>query len=154
MSKLESIQRLFVDVIEEIGNLETVEELAEVLTELETLKSDLKLVQNDAQVKFISLMGETPEVVVNGKHVTVAHSTPRKKWDHVGLKTKVMDRLYQLSLDENGEFNLTPDDAVDKLLEFAHVDYWRAGALQDIDINPNMFCELGEEKTTVRIEDY
>lgn len=153
MSTLQSIRVLLANVMSAVSTDMAAEEVAEIIDLLEDIKNDLKFVRSDIEKTFITIMGDTYQVESGGHVFSVSSSAPRKAWDHESLKKAVVERLSQLAINQQtGEVELTPAQAVDRVLEYAHVDYWRSKQLKELDLNPDMFCTVGEEKLTVRIE--
>lgn len=155
MNQVSEIRKLLVEIEGIASTSDDLELVATTVAQLEDLKKDLKMVKESVDSQFFNLMGDEPEIMASGKRVSVAWSTPRKAWQHKDLLDTVKERIKQLSIDlDTGEVHLTVDEMADRVLQYAHVDYWRVKELKELDINPDRFCTLGEEKKTVKIEDY
>ena len=151
---IKQIKDAIMAACDDAGRVESVEELGAIFTGLEEARAELKLACDLVQAQLLLSVTDDQEVSVGGKTLRVSYATPRKAWKHAELREVVMDRLTQLAIDpDTGEVNLTPRQAVGRILEFAHVDYWRAKQLKELDINPDRYCEQGEDKRTIRIED-
>lgn len=126
--------------------------LCKALVDLTDIETNLKLVKQDLVHAATKVLENGVPVDVNGRMVEKKTGSPRKTWDHNGLKSIVLQRIMALSLDEEtGEITLSPAEAVEKLLEYAHIDYWRVTELQKLDINADGYCDVGEAKTTIQV---
>jgi len=97
-------------------------------------------------------MGSQRVLNVAGKSLERKPGSKRKAWDHEGLRNLVYLRLMDLSLDEDtGEMTLTPGQAIESLLEFAAVSYWRVSKLKELDINADMYCEVEEGDESIAV---
>jgi len=143
----------FYDSIQELIESTADEQLlCKTLVALTDIESNLKLVKQDLVHAVTKILESGVPVDIDGRMVEKKTGSPRKSWDHTGLKSVVLQRLMSLSLDEEtGEITLSPAEAVEKLLEYAHIDYWRVTELQKLDINADNYCEVGEAKTTIQV---
>jgi hypothetical protein len=68
---------------------------------------------------------------------------PRKKWNHKGLAALVASRINDRSIDmDTGEVLKTPQEQIIELLEYASASYWRVGALKELGIDVDEYCEV------------
>ncbi len=68
---------------------------------------------------------------------------PRKKWDHKALAALVASRINDRSIDmDTGELLKTPQEQIIELLEYASASYWRVGALKELGIDVDEYCEV------------
>jgi hypothetical protein len=75
---------------------------------------------------------------------------PRKKWDHKGLAALVASRINDRSIDmETGELLKTPQEQIIELLEYASASYWRVGALKELGIDVDAYCEVLDPLTNL-----
>ena len=75
---------------------------------------------------------------------------PRKKWDHDGLAAAVAKRISDSAIDmDTGEILKSAQQMIKELLEYAAPSYWRVGALRDLGIDPDDFCDVGEPITNL-----
>jgi hypothetical protein len=128
-----------------------IEEAAEMLAQLNMIKRDLSIVYDSFAGKVGTLMGNRSLVETqSGATVEKKGATDRKKWDHDKLVNRVAERLDEMSIDmDTGERIMTATQMVQKLLEYAAVSYWRVGKLGELGINPDLYCEQGEYKTSI-----
>lgn len=70
----------------------------------------------------------------------------RKAWDHDALTGQVLDRHLT---DAGGEID--PWAIRDALFKAAHVDYWRAGVLRDLGLDPGDYCETTPGRLGLRV---
>lgn len=89
----------------------------------------------------------TQEVV--GVGAVEVHSTrPRKGWQHADVMSAVLDAHLAGT---SGEFP-APWEVRDWIMDAAHVDYWRTGALRGLGIDPDDYSTpAAEGHPTVRI---
>ena len=65
---------------------------------------------------------------------------------------QVFERLQQSSVDmDTGEVTLSTEEIVNRILDYVQPSYWRVGALNDLGINADQYCEVGEPKTNIAI---
>lgn len=128
-----------------------VAEAAEILAQLNVIKRDFGIVYDSFAGKVGKLMGNRGLVETqSGATVEKKGATERKKWDHEKLATRVAERLNEMSVDmDTGERTMTATQMVEKLLDYAAVSYWRVGKLGELGINPDLYCEQGEHKTSI-----
>lgn len=79
--------------------------------------------------------------------VQLRKGTARKTWDHASLTTEVLHR--HLSQSE-GEIP-APWTVRDWLLDALAPNYWRAGVLRDLGIDPDDYCAATPGRATVQI---
>ncbi len=95
----------------------------------------------------ISRIEATPEPIFtrNGGTVEIKTGEARKKWDHAAAIQDVAKRIVESAVDmETGEVKLSPQQMVERLAEFAGIQYWRVKAMKDIGLSANNYCEVGE----------
>jgi hypothetical protein len=86
----------------------------------------------------------------SGATIEKKSAVDRKKWDHPKLANCVAERLNEMSVDmDTGERTMTATEMVEKLLDYAAVSYWRVGKLGELGINPDLYCEQGDSKTSI-----
>lgn len=128
-----------------------IEQAAELLTQLNMVKRDMGIIYDSFAGKVGILMGNRGMVETqSGATVEKKSAVDRKKWDHPKLASRVAERLNEMSVDmDTGERMMTATEMVEKLLDYAAVSYWRVGKLGEIGINPDLYCEHGESKTSI-----
>lgn len=125
----------------------------ELLVKLSEFKTWLSLIQHDMEAITVKLF-ETEEIFITDDGTTVEKKfdTNRKAWKHKELATVVADRIRSMAIDlDTGEVTLTPDQMVVKLLEFVQPSYWRLRPLNEIGINPDDYCTVGDTKPVISI---
>jgi hypothetical protein len=50
---------------------------------------------------------------------------------------------------DTGEIVMSQEDMIANVLDYVQPSYWRIKELQNIGINPDHFCEVGETKTSI-----
>jgi len=128
-----------------------IEQAAELLTQLNMVKRDMGIIYDSFAGKVGMLMGNRGMVETqSGATVEKKSAVDRKKWDHSKLANRVAERLNEMAVDmDTGERTMTVTQMVEKLLDYAAVSYWRVGKLGEIGINPDLYCEQGESKTSI-----
>lgn len=139
---------------EAVTEIDLQEQIA-ILIELHSLKSDFSIVYDSfaSHIKHLMEQNSVREIVMDsGVEVKCRASTPRKSWDSKSLLATVYDKLQQSSVDmDTGEVVLSTEEIVAKLLDYLQPSYWRVKALQEIGINADNYCEVGESKTQISI---
>lgn len=147
-SDLFEIDSLLTKYIETVPD---VAEAAEMLVQFNMVKRDLAVIYDSFAGKIATLMGNIGEVATqSGATIEKKSAVERKKWMHPELASAVAERLTDMSVDmDTGERVMTPGQMVQKLLDYAAVSYWRVGKLGELGINPDIYCEQGETKTSI-----
>jgi hypothetical protein len=97
-------------------------------------------------------MGAREEFSIPGATIEKKLGSSRRSWQHDKLRRTVIDRLLQLSIDEEtGEVTASPGQIAEQVLEYAHTDYWRVGKLDSIGINADLYCETGDSKESIAV---
>jgi hypothetical protein len=116
------------------------------------IKSSAAFLYEEMAARFSKIMGDRPEVVVNGRLIEKKTGSSRSGWQHKELIDTIANRIQQLATNlDTGEVNLTPREAIDKLLKFAHIDYYRVKELKTIDINADLYSTSDESKAKTSI---
>lgn len=139
---------------EEVLNCELSDGLS-YLVELNKAKKEIAEVYESYSVKMVDKMESLNEKEVrleSGAELKCKSGAPRKSWDSEGLMKTVHSRLKQSSVDmDTGEVGLSDDEIALKLLDYFQPSYWRVGALNELGINADQYCEVGEPKTSIAI---
>lgn len=145
MAQLESI------VIEAIDSGATLEEAGNMLLQMNLAKRDMSIVYDAVAFRFGELMDMESAVPLPGNAVIEKKSSyERKAWQHKDLAKAVVDRLRQMSVDmDTGEVVKSPEDIALELMSYCAPSYWRIKELNNIGINPDMYCETGQLKTSI-----
>lgn len=124
---------------------------SEDLLQLNLAKRDIAAVY-DTLSNFVALkIGDEKEIVLgDGAVIEKKVSYDRKAWEHKKLGSAVVDKLVKMSIDiDTGEVIKTPAEIAIQLLDYCAPSYWRVKELSNIGINPDMYCETGQLKTTI-----
>lgn len=125
------------------------------LVELNKLKKEISELYESYSVKMVDKMESLNEKEVrlqSGAELKCKSGAPRKSWDSPNLLKAVYSRLRQSSVDmDTGEVELSDEEIVFKLLDYIQPSYWRVGALNELGINADQYCEVGEPKTNIAI---
>lgn len=131
------------------------EEALENLVFLNKAKKELADIYDSFAAKMIERMNtekSTDVKLESGVELKCKSGSPRKSWDNENLMKTVHSRLRQSSVDmDTGEVGLSDDEIVLKLLDYFQPSYWRVGALNELGINADQYCEVGEPKTSIAI---
>lgn len=135
------------DIIAYAATQPDAEEAGRHFLQLENVRTQFKIVCDSMMQAVMNAMGEQTEMVIDGKVLTKSEKASRKTWEHDRLRDVVLRRLKQEAMTDDGELLLTPDEAIDRLLQVAHIDYWRVKELNEFGINADQFSTLvpGEE---------
>lgn len=129
----------------------SVTDASEGLLQLNLAKRDIAAVY-DTLSNFVALkIGDEKEIVLgDGAVIEKKVSYDRKAWEHKKLGSAVVDKLIKMSIDiDTGEVIKTPAEIAIQLLDYCAPSYWRVKELSNIGINPDMYCETGQLKTTI-----
>lgn len=139
---------------EQVLNSE-LDEMLSYLVELNKLKKEVAELYESYSSKMIDKMESANEREVklqSGAELKCKSGAPRKAWDSENLMKTVYSRLRQSSVDmDTGEVGLSDEEIVLKLLDYLQPSYWRVGALNELGINADQYCEVGEPKTSIAI---
>jgi hypothetical protein len=131
------------------------DEALSYLVELNKLKKEIAEIYESYSAKMIDKMESLNEREIklqSGAELKCKSGAPRKAWDSENLMKTVYSRLKQSSVDmDTGEVGLSDDEIVIKLLDYFQPSYWRVGALNELGINADQYCEVGEPKTNIAI---
>ena len=128
---------------------------SEHLVTLNHIKKDIALIYDVFSARMIDKMQsekKTELTLSTGTEIKCKVGSARKSWDSKGLMMQVFERLQQSSVDmDTGEVTLSTEEIVNKILDYVQPSYWRVGALNDLGINADQYCEVGEPKTYIAI---
>ena len=130
-----------------------VQQLCDVLVELSNMKTSIALIYDDfANVVKMKLQHGDTIVSSHGATIECKISKDRKGWQHQDLANIVADRIRATSVDiDTGEVLLSQHDMITKLLDYVQPSYWRVGKLQEIGIDADDYCTVGETKQNIVI---
>jgi len=96
------------------------------------------------------MAGESVVTLDGNALIEKKSSYERKAWQHKDLARAVVDRLSQMSVDmDTGEILNSPEDIAMQIFTYCAPSYWRVKELNNIGINPDMYCETGQLKTSI-----
>lgn len=126
-------------------------DIAEFVSALHLVKSDISVVYDSACSVLIRAMKSLPEMVLtDGTKIEKRAASDRKKWQHETLAQNVASRINDMAVDmETGEVVLTPQDMMVKMLDYCAPSYWRVKELAKIGINADKFCDVAESKESI-----
>ena len=101
--------------------------------------------------EIVDLVGFTASPIsIEGATIEVKSGSSRKAWDHQSLAEDVAQRIYESSIDiDTGEVKKNPKEMMADMLKYGAVSYWRVGALKDLNIDPDEYCEVSPPKTSL-----
>jgi hypothetical protein len=143
--------QLEAEVLEAMNNGATLEEAGNMLLQMNLAKRDMSLVYDSVANRFGEMMDKESAVPLPGNAIIEKKSSyERKAWQHKDLAKAVVDRLGQMSVDmDTGEVVKSPEDIAMELMTYCAPSYWRIKELNNIGINPDMYCETGVLKTSI-----
>jgi hypothetical protein len=128
---------------------------SEHLVMLSHVKKDIASIYDSFATRMVDRMQsekKTELTLSTGAEIKCKVGSARKSWDNKGLMVQVFERLQQSSIDmDTGEVALSTEEIVNKILDYVQPSYWRVGALSELGINADMFCEVAEPKTNIAI---
>jgi hypothetical protein len=105
------------------------------------------------RVALSRMKGRIPEQVVtsSGTPVAASWSKPRKTWDHARVASVVAERIVAGAVNpDTGTVDVPYGVLIQRILDFAHVDYWKIRPLKALGVNPDDYSEASETKLTLR----
>ena len=116
---------------------------------------------NDAKRRITSILKEAEAVLLKSDwdrspymtqlfSIETKTGAPRKKWNHDTLAALVAKRITDAAIDmDTGEVIKTPQQMIRELLDYAAPSYWRVGALRELGIDADDYCDVGEPLTSL-----
>ena len=128
-------------------------DMCAVLVELSNMKTSLSLIYDDlANVVKTRLTHGDIVATKSGATIECKMSKDRKGWQHQDLANVVADRIRATSVDiDTGEVLLSQHDMITKLLDYVQPSYWRVGKLQELGVDADDYCTVGENKQNLVI---
>ena len=129
----------------------TLEELVEVLVALNRRRDEMKLIYDEVCRRVATSMNEMKEYhAPEGVTIEKKWAKSRTAWQHDRLAQEVGHRLALMSIDfDTGEITRSPEELVADLVKYLAPNYWRVGALKELGLNPDEYCEAGESKPAI-----
>ena len=132
----------------------SVEDACGILVELNRLKFDFGIIYDTFSGIVSEVMANENEVVLaDGAKVEKRYSNKRTGWQHRDLASEVARRIIDMSVDmDTGEVTMSQQDMITDVLTYVQPSYWRVKELQNIGINADNYCEVGEGKTSIVVQ--
>jgi hypothetical protein len=139
------------EIMKTIDDGATLEEAGNMLLQLNLTKRDMGTAYDAVAHRFGQMMDMESVVPLSGNAVIEKKSSyERKAWQHKEIARAVISRLGQMSVDmDTGEVVKSPEDIAMELMTYCAPSYWRIKELNGIGINPDMYCETGQLKTSI-----
>jgi hypothetical protein len=127
------------------------EELLQDASDMHLVKATVTRLFAAMQDEAVDRVGFTAEPInVEGATIEVKSGSSRKAWDHASLAEDVAQRIYESSINiDTGEISKTPKEMMADMLKYGAVSYWRVGALKDLNIDPDEYCEVSPPKSSL-----
>lgn len=131
----------------------TAEKWSEMIFELSQFKTQLGMIYNSLCDIALERMRDGEVVVLpTGYTVEKTYDKNRKGWQHKELASVVANKIQSSAVDmDTGELVLSTSDMITALLDYVQPSYWRVGALSNIGINADDYCESGEPEPKISI---
>lgn len=155
LDKIAKLRLLIIDleaeVMKTINDGATLEEAGNILLQLNLTKRDMGIVYDSVAHRFGEMMDKESAVPLAGNAIIEKKSSyERKAWQHKDIAKAVVDRLSQMAVDmDTGEVVKSPEEIAMELMTYCAPSYWRIKELNNIGINPDMYCETGVLKTSI-----
>lgn len=129
----------------------SLEDACNLLVSINKLKAEMGIVYDSLVARVSHMMDQQGEVQLeDGSKIEKKWASDRKGWQHQQLASTVAQRLIQSSVDmDTGEILYSQEEIIGKLLDFLQPSYWRVKELQKIGINADLYCEVGETKSSI-----
>ena len=148
VSKLETIIDELTQQAVELRS--TPREMAAVVSELHTIKKMIADAWEHVSGMLADVMGDDPEIEINGAIVEKRIGAPRKAWKHAEIADEVARRIISSAVDmDTGEVMKSPEEMMKEMLSYGAVSYWRVKNLSKIGVIADEYCEVGEPKTSI-----
>lgn len=147
----EALLRLDEEICAYLGTDPSVEDLCADLVQLNLAKAELSMVYDHFASVVGEAMGQEQEVhLESGARIEKKFSNARTGWQHKDLAGAVAKKIIDLSVDlETGEVVSSPEEMLVQVLDYVQPSYWRIKELQKIGINPDNYCQVGENKVSI-----
>jgi hypothetical protein len=154
--RLGAIRALLYELIEdvdEVGISGGKEEIAFAAAAFQGLLDYVKEAKGYIDTEAITRIEYTPVPIETSEGtVEVLGGTKRKAWDHERLGSVVAKRIVESSIDpDTGEVLRDSEQMINEMLKYVGVSYWRVGALKDLGLNADNYCEATEGPKKVKI---
>ena len=129
-------------------------EIAAIAVDLNNTLANLKNLYSILSSDIINRLEYTPEPIsVDGGEVEIRSGSARKAWDHDRLSSVVAKRISDSSVDiTTGEIVMNTEQMIQEILKYAAVSYWRVGALKDLDLVADNYCDVSEPKQNLIVK--
>jgi hypothetical protein len=129
----------------------TPEEACSLLLELNRCKADFGLIYDGLSSIVSEIMASESEILLDdGAKVEKRWSNQRTGWQHKDLASVVAQKIMNMAVDmDTGEVVMSQQEMIENVLNYVQPSYWRIKELQNIGINPDNYCQVGETKTSI-----
>ena len=150
-----SLQQTLLDLDQKISDYAksspSSEDACSLLVEIHACKADLSVIYDSLSAVVSEIMANETEVMLEGgAKIEKRYSSKRTGWQHKDLASEVARKITNMAVDmDTGEIVMSQEDMIANVLDYVQPSYWRIKELQNIGINPDHFCEVGETKTSI-----
>lgn len=124
--------------------------MAVVVSEMHNIKKMVADTWEHVSGMLADVMGDDPEIEINGAIVEKRIGAPRKSWKHDEIADEVTRRIMGSAVDmDTGEVLKSTEDMMKEMLSYGAVSYWRVKNLAKIGVIADEYCEVGEPKTSI-----
>lgn len=139
-----------------VGNRKKVdpEALATVLASIKGFKSSIKLMEDEASKALSTVVSSGSVVEAGPVYLERKDGKPKKAWKHDQMKSVVIEKVIARHTDKDSGTLHTPVSVLmQEAFQYAGISYWKVGALKEIGVDANKYCEHGEAKATFNVVD-
>ena len=158
-SLTQGIQQLLLDLDEQItANASDpnwdIQAVSETFFQLDSFKGQLSIIIKSLESILIEKMVDKEAISLDSGAMLVKEwSKSRKAWQHKDLASAVAERIETMAIDmDTGERTMTTSEMIQAILDYVQPSYWRVGALSNIGLNADAFCEASDPQPKIRIE--
>lgn len=127
-------------------------ELVDLLVELRDLTAAVTHLRKRAEAELIGLCGGPGKIDSPHGEVQIRKAKTRKQWDHPLVAYRVAsEAIARREPDDDGALEPPEHTAVAAVLDAAGIGYWRTGALRDLGLDPDTYCEVVDDGYAVQL---
>lgn len=158
-SLTQGIQQLLLDLDKQITTNASdpnwdAQTISETFFQLDSFKGQLSIIIKSLESILIEKMADKEAISLDSGAILVKEwSKSRKAWQHKDLASAVAERIETMAIDmDTGERTMTTSEMIQAILDYVQPSYWRVGALSNIGLNADSFCEASDPQPKIRIE--